>query len=46
VIAPLGLEDLFGLRLRRNPRRVTPEIFNQRLASKRISERWPGVTIC
>jgi hypothetical protein len=46
VIAPLGLEDLFGLRLRRNPRRVTPEIFNQRLASKRIEERWPGVTIC
>jgi hypothetical protein len=46
VIAPLGLEDLFGLRLRRNPRRVTPEIFNQRLASKRIAERWPGVTIC
>jgi Nucleotidyltransferase/WYL domain len=46
VIAPLGLEDLFGLWLRRNPRRVSPEIFNQRLASKRIEERWPGVTIC
>jgi hypothetical protein len=46
VIAPHGLEDLFGLRLRRNPRRVTPDIFKQRLASKRTDERWPGVTIC
>jgi hypothetical protein len=45
VIAPLGLEDLFQLRLRRNPRRVTPEIFHQRLANKRIEERWPEVTI-
>ena len=46
VIAPHGLEDLFGLVLRRNPRRVTAEIFSRRLASKRIEERWPGVTIC
>lgn len=45
VIAPHGLEDLFGLRLRRNPRRVTVERFRERLASKRIEERWPGVMI-
>lgn len=46
VIAPYGLEDLFGVVLRRNPRRVSPEIFRRRLASKRIAERWPDVTIC
>lgn len=46
VIAPHGLEDLFGLVLRRNPRRVTAEIFSRRVGSKRIEARWPGVTIC
>ncbi len=30
VHAPCGLEDLFGLVLRRNPRRVPPEVFRQR----------------
>lgn len=45
VIAPCGLEDLFGLVLRRNPRRVTVEEFRRRLAEKRPLERWPGVTV-
>jgi uncharacterized protein len=45
VIAPYGLEDLFGLVLRRNPRRVTEEIFRERLRSKRIVERWPEVRV-
>ena len=45
VIAPCGLEDLFGLVLRRNPRRVTAEIFERRLAAKRVTARWPGVTV-
>jgi len=45
VIAPLGLEDLFGLVLRRNPRRVNVDHFRRRLADKRPSERWPGVTV-
>ena len=45
IHAPLGLEDLFGLLLRRNPRRVTPEIFRRRVVEKRILERWPKVTV-
>ncbi len=45
VHAPCGLEDLFGLVLRRNPRRVTPEVFRQRAIEKRIVERWPKVTV-
>ena len=45
IFAPCGLEDLFGLVLRRNPRRVTLERFRRRLAEKRITERWPGVTV-
>jgi uncharacterized protein len=45
VIAPCGLDDLFAMVLRRNPRRVTLDIFHQRLAEKRITERWPGVTV-
>ena len=45
LFAPCGLEDLFGLVLRRNPRRATVEDFRRRLAQKRITERWPGVTV-
>jgi hypothetical protein len=45
VIAPCGLEDLFGLVLRRNPRRVTVQRFRQRMVQKRVAERWPGVKI-
>ena len=45
VIAPCGLDDLFAMILRRNPRRVTVDIYRRRLAEKRISERWPGVTV-
>jgi hypothetical protein len=45
VLAPYGLEDLFSLVLRRNPRRVTQEMFEQRLRSKRFAERWPELTI-
>jgi hypothetical protein len=45
VVAPYGVEDLVGLVHRHNPRRATVEIYEQRLASKRIAERWPRVTI-
>ncbi len=45
VVAPYGLEDLFGLVWRHNPRRAPIALFNQRLRSKRISERWPRVRI-
>jgi hypothetical protein len=43
--APLGLQDLFGLALRRNPRRVTPEVFRRRAVEKKILERWPKVSV-
>jgi hypothetical protein len=45
VVAPFGLDDLFGLVLRRNPRQVTAEYFRTRVESKRIRERWPRVTV-
>jgi hypothetical protein len=45
VVAPCGLEDLFGLVCRRNPRRVTVEHYRRRVKSKQIAERWPRVQI-
>jgi len=45
IVAPFGLEDLFGLVCRRNPRRVTTEEYRRRVQSKRVAERWPMVTI-
>jgi hypothetical protein len=45
VIAPVGLNDLLGLVLRRNPRQITREYFLQRLREKRVPERWPCVQI-
>jgi hypothetical protein len=45
VVAPCGLDDLFGLICRRNPRRVTDEQYRRRVANKRIAKRWPRVQI-
>ena len=45
VVAPCGLEDLFGLVCRRNPRRVTLDHYRRRIHDKRIAERWPEVEI-
>jgi hypothetical protein len=45
VVAPYGLEDLFGLICRRNPRRVTVEQYRRRVQSKQIAKRWPAVGI-
>jgi hypothetical protein len=45
VIAPHGLQDLLGMVLRRNPRRVTYEYFLERLRKKRIEEKWPLVRV-
>jgi len=39
IYAPYGLEDLFAMVLRRNPRRVTPEHYRQRIKEKRIAEK-------
>lgn len=45
VIAPYGLDDLFAMRVRRNPVRVSVETYRQRVATKRYRERWPGVRV-
>jgi len=45
IIAPCGLEDLFELRLRRNPAQVTYELFLDRLRSKQITRVWPLVSV-
>lgn len=45
VVAPCGLDDLLGMVHRRNPARVTVEEYERRLATKRIAELWPRVTI-
>lgn len=45
VVAPFGLDDLMGLRLKRNPTRVPVEEYHRRIKAKRIRERWPQVTI-
>ena len=45
VVAPCGLQDLFGLICRRNPRRITREQYRRRVENKRIARRWPRVRI-
>ena len=45
VVAPCGLDDLFGLVCRRNPRRVSVAHYHRRLRDKRVTERWPRVEI-
>lgn len=45
VIAPHGLDDLFGIVVRRNPKRVSIETYRQRVAQKHYAQRWPAVTI-
>ncbi|MDS1138911.1 nucleotidyltransferase family protein [Pusillimonas sp. SM2304] len=46
VIAPYGLDDLFGLRVRHNPRRASVSTFMHRVKSKKFAERWPRLLIC
>ena len=45
VIAPHGLHDLFAMRVRRNPVRVSVATYRERCASKRYAERWPKVIV-
>ncbi|MFT4192779.1 MAG: nucleotidyltransferase family protein [Comamonas sp.] len=45
IIAPLGLDDLFDMRIRRNPARVSLETFRHRNATKRYTDRWPKVRV-
>ena len=45
ILAPLGLDDLFGMIVRRNPSRVSQVTYLSRIAEKRYLERWPMVRI-
>ncbi|MEO9384917.1 nucleotidyltransferase family protein [Chromobacterium phragmitis] len=45
IIAPFGLDDLFGMAVRHNPARASRETYRQRVAQKRYAERWPRVTV-
>lgn len=45
ICAPFGLEDLFNMTLRRNPRRVTLELYRERVKEKRILLKWPKVKV-
>lgn len=45
IIAPWGLDDLFDLRVRRNPTRVSLETYKHRTEQKRYELRWPMVKV-
>lgn len=45
VVAPHGLEDLFGLVLRPSPYLRTLQAFEERLSSKQFQRRWPKLTL-
>jgi len=45
VVAPHGLADLFDMVVRWNPSRVPRAVFEERVASKRFSARWPRVHV-
>jgi uncharacterized protein len=45
VLAPLGLDDLFALRLRHNAARTAVEVFWQRVEAKQWAQRWPELQI-
>ncbi len=45
ICAPFGLDDLFDMKLRRNPTRVTLDLFRERVKEKRILHKWPEVKI-
>ena len=44
-VAPHGLDDLFGLRVRHNPARATVEQFMARHTSNRWLEQWPRLNV-
>lgn len=45
LAAPLGLEDLFALRLRWNSRLVSREVFLKRVREKCLLARWPRLML-
>ena len=45
IIAPYGLEDLFELKLRHNPVRVSRHSYEQRLQAKQFQKTWPNLML-
>jgi uncharacterized protein len=45
IIAPLGLDDLFAMRIRRNPARVSKATYALRCQQKNYGLRWPLVSV-
>jgi hypothetical protein len=45
VLAPLGLADLFALRLRHNAALTPPELFWKRVEAKQWRQRWPELEV-
>jgi len=45
VLAPLGLADLFALRLRHNAARAAPDVFWKRVEDKQWVQRWPELQL-
>lgn len=45
VYAPCGLEDLFGMVIRRNPARVDVRTYNARISGKQYDRCWKSVRI-
>lgn len=45
VCAPCGLEDLFGMIIRRNPIRCRMETYNDRISSRQYNQCWKSVKI-
>lgn len=45
IIAPHGLEDLFAMRIQRNPTRASIETYRSRVLQKEYPRRWPRVTV-
>jgi hypothetical protein len=45
IIAPYGLDDLFAMRVQRNPSRVSLENYQSRVEQKQYAKRWPRVTV-
>lgn len=45
VLAPLGLADLFALRLRHNAAQTDVDVFWERVTAKRWMQRWPELQV-
>lgn len=45
ITAPHGLDDLFEMRVQRNPTRVSVETYRSRVLEKQYLQRWPRVAI-